>query len=166
MRRFLLALYLLLAAAMPAAAQNKLDPAAIESARALIEESGIARTLDAMLTPMAQQMSHLLRAVNPEKGAIVAQLIDDLVMPELRQRMPELMQLMTLLYAQHFTAAEMDEVRSFYRTPTGTKFLEKQTALALEGQRIGQIWGQRAATEAFERIRPELERRGLKAPRI
>jgi hypothetical protein len=166
MRKILLALCLLLATALPVAAQPKLDPAALESARALMDESGIAKTFEAMLTPMAQQMSQVLRSVNPERGAAVAQLMEELVVPELRQRLPELLQAMTIIYAQHFTAAEMDELRQFYRTPTGKKFLEKQTTLAIEGQRVGQIWGQRAALEAFDRLKPELERRGLKSPRI
>jgi len=166
MRKVLLILCLLLGAALPASAQSRPDPAALESARALIEESGISRTLDALLTPMAQQISQLLRATNPEHATAITQLVDELLLPELRQRMPELLQLTTILYAQHFTAAELDEVRAFYRTPTGQKFLGKQTVLALEGQRLGQAWGQRAALEALESLRPALEQRGLKAPRI
>jgi hypothetical protein len=74
--------------------------------------------------------------------------------------------MMTILYAQHFTAAEMDEVRAFYRTPTGQKFIQKQTPLALEGQRLGNLWGQRTALRLFEQLQPALEQRGLKSPRI
>jgi hypothetical protein len=108
----------------------------------------------------------LLRAANPEQGAAVSRVVDEFVLPELRQRIPEFLQVMAVLYAQNFTAAELDEVRQFYRTPTGQKFLQKQTPMALESQRLGAIWGQRAAMDAFKRIAPELERRGLKTPRI
>jgi hypothetical protein len=168
MRKALLVFCLLLGAALPASAQSQSrpDPVALESARALIAESDIGRTLDALLAPMSQQITQLLRAANPEHAALVSQLMDELMMPELRRRMPELLELTTILYAQHFTAAEIDEVRAFYRTPTGQKFLSKQTVLALEGQLIGQVWGQRAALDALARLRPELERRGLKTPRI
>jgi uncharacterized protein len=166
MRRLFLTAVVLLGFALPSAAQTRPDPAAIESARALIEETGVARTFDAILGPMAQQMSQLLQMANPDHGRVISQLVDELVIPDLRRRAPEFLELMTLLYAQHFTASEMDELRNFYRTPTGRKFVEKQTTLALEGQRVGQIWGRRAAIQALERLLPELERRGLKAPKI
>lgn len=42
------------------------------------------------------------------------------------------------LYARHFTAAELDEIAAFYRTPVGAKMLGSMSQLTAESMQIAQ----------------------------
>lgn len=63
------------------------------------------------------------------------------------------------LYVESFTAAEMDAIAAFYRTPAGMKALREMPALSREGAAAGQAIGERlgavAAQRAMSRIRAE-----------
>ncbi len=45
---------------------------------------------------------------------------------------------MALIYAQEFTAAELNEMTAFYKTPTGQKVSQKLPLLMAKGMQLGQ----------------------------
>jgi hypothetical protein len=64
------------------------------------------------------------------------------------------------IYARHFTAEELQQVRDFYRTPTGEKFIREQPEVMKESMALGQQWGQAVALELQKRMTEELRKRG------
>ena len=64
------------------------------------------------------------------------------------------------IYARHFTAEELRQVRDFYRTPAGEKFLRQQPEVMKESMALGQQWGQAVGLELQKRMTEELRKRG------
>jgi len=75
-------------------------------------------------------------------------------------RSSELVDLIAVVYARNFTAAELQQVSAFYRSPVGQKFLEKMPTITQESMQAGQKWGQTVAGEMRGRIIEELRKRG------
>jgi uncharacterized protein len=75
-------------------------------------------------------------------------------------RLPEVLEMLAALYARHFTASEIGEIATFYRGPTGQKFLEKFPALSQESMALGQKFGQSLGPEIQKRMIEELRKRG------
>lgn len=69
---------------------------------------------------------------------------------------------MKRLYSQAFTADEMAEIISFYKTPIGQKFLEKSPQLMQLGAQIGMKEAQSKQIKLMERVTPFLEKHGIK----
>ena len=88
----------------------------------------------------------------------------DAIMPALMEgmvaRSSELVDLIAVVYARNFTAAELQQVSAFYRSPVGQKFLEKMPTITQESMQAGQKWGQTVAGEMRGRIIEELRKRG------
>ena len=60
---------------------------------------------------------------------------------------------MTEVYAENFTAGEMDDIRAFYETPTG----QKARRIMPRMFRIGARWGRRQVMEHREELVEELQ---------
>jgi hypothetical protein len=74
--------------------------------------------------------------------------------------MNELMDAMTIVYARHFTAAELRDLAKFMNGPTGQKFVDKMPVVFQEGMLVGQKFGEQAAHKARAKIIEELRKRG------
>ena len=66
------------------------------------------------------------------------------------------------LYSQSFTDDEISKVTEFYQTPTGKKFLEKSAQLMQLGAQIGMQEAQSKQVKLMERVKPFLEKHGIK----
>ncbi|MCS6986224.1 MAG: DUF2059 domain-containing protein [Sphingomonadaceae bacterium] len=91
-------------------------------------------------------------------GAIQA----DAVGPVMREMLPATRKATIAAYARAFTAAELDQIAAFYRTPAGAKFLRTQPQVQAEvARQIGQQFGPRmeaAHKSAGPRIEAELRK--------
>jgi len=65
-----------------------------------------------------------------------------------------------LIYARHFTADELRQLTSLYRTPAMEKFLQKQPEVAKETMVLGQTFGQAVGQDIQNRMIEELRKRG------
>jgi hypothetical protein len=66
------------------------------------------------------------------------------------------------LYSQSFTNDDIREITKFYQTPVGKKFLEKSAQLMQSGAQIGMQEAQTKQVKLMERVKPFLERQGIK----
>jgi len=85
-----------------------------------------------------------------------------LMLEAMNARVDGLIDEITVLYARSFTVAELTDITTFYRGPTGQKFLEKLPAITQESMAIGQKFGQTVVAEIQNRIVEELRKRGHK----
>jgi hypothetical protein len=115
---------------------------------------------------MEPQLIKVIESVNPGKAALIKELMDEHFVPEVRRREPELLQVLGHIYAQHFTAAELDQLIGFYQSPIGQRLLEEQGPMLGEMTKVAMLWGQGIAAEILRKMAPEFERRGLKMPSI
>ena len=150
----------------PIASSKAADEAALVKAKELMEVTGVAAIVDQMLQPTMQQIYGLLVAVNPQQGPVIQALLEEHMLPEFRRRVPEFLDLSAQVYAKHFTAAELEEILAFYRTPIGKKTIEKLPIITQQSAQIGQIWGVKLAQDVLRNLAPLLQEKGLKAPNI
>jgi hypothetical protein len=163
-RRLIAALAAVLALAGPPALAA--DAEAIDEAKALMRASNTLAMVDQFLDLTVGQVSDLIGELNPGRSALIEQLMREHFVPEFRASYGELEGLFAELYARHFTAEEMRELRAFYDTPLGRKTLAAMPNLLAEAARIGQLWGAEIARRAMERLQPALEEHGLQSPNI
>jgi len=142
----------------PAAAQAP-PPDAMAAAKELVVTMRAADQLKNLLPVLMQQLKPAIVQGRPQIEKDY-----DAIMPTLVQGMlargNELVEMMAVIYARNFTAAEIQQVSAFYRGPVGQKFLEKMPAIAQESMQAGQKWGQDVAGDMRGRIIEELRKRG------
>jgi uncharacterized protein len=148
----------LLLGAKPAPAQA--PPAdAVAAARELIATAKMTDQFKQLMPMLMQQFKPMIAqgrpAVERDYDAIMPQMLNTMF-----GRLTELSELMALVYARHFTAAELRDLTAFYRTPTGQKLLEKQPVVAQESMLAGQKFAQATGAELQQRIVDELRKRG------
>ncbi len=74
----------------------------------------------------------------------------------------KMMSEMKKLYSQTFTDDEINKIIEFYQTPVGAKFLEKSPKLMQIGAQIGMEEAKSKQIKLMERIKPFLEKHGIK----
>ena len=143
------------APAMPAPAA---DPASAAAAHRLFEAMNYRVVAQGMLNQMTQSLPAAMRqgaaaAIDgnrklsaEQKRAAVAKL--DRELPQAvaaiqsifndPATIDEMLRETEQLYARHFTAAELDQIAAFYRTPVGAKMLASMPQLMNESMQIGQ----------------------------
>ena len=142
----------------PAAAQTP-PPDSLAAAKELVVTMRAADQLKNLLPVIMQQLKPAIVLGRPQiekdYDAIMPALMEGMV-----ARSSELVDLIAVVYARNFTAAELRQVSAFYRSPVGQKFLEKMPTITQESMQAGQKWGQMVAGEMRGRIIEELRKRG------
>jgi hypothetical protein len=77
-------------------------------------------------------------------------------------RINDIFDAVAVVYARHFTVAELRALTEFMRGPLGQKFVEKNPVVTQESMLVGQKFGERVAFEIRERMIDELRKRGHK----
>jgi hypothetical protein len=65
-------------------------------------------------------------------------------------------------YSKVFTDEEINKITKFYQTPVGKKFLEKSPELMQLGAQAGMQEAQIKQAKLMERVKPFLEKHGIK----
>jgi hypothetical protein len=65
---------------------------------------------------------------------------------------------MRTLYAEAFTAEELEDLNAFYRSPTGQTFLKKSPELMKAGAQIGMAEAQKVQHKLLEKLGPFIEK--------
>jgi len=163
MKKILAAVAVALAFAAPVSAQTAApapvaDPAAVSAAHRLFESMNYRSVAQGMLTQMTQSLPAAMRqgavaAIEnnrklsaEQKGAAIAKL--DRELPQAvaaiqgifsdPATIDEMLRETEQLYARHFTAAELDQIATFYRTPVGAKMLASMPQVMAESMQLGQ----------------------------
>jgi len=90
------------------------------------------------------------------------QIVDEVLMPEFRARLPEMTDFTAELWASQMTAAELRELKAFYETPLGRRLQAVTPAVAAGAAAFGMKWGQDVGMSALAKHRDTLRARGLK----
>lgn len=103
--------------------------------RQLMEVSGVDRMLGQMNTQMAAMMQQQVPCV---PASYWQGFIDAKGVRELTERMVP-------IYQRHFSAADIQGLLKFYRSPLGRKVVTEMPATMAEGMQLGQEWGRQRA---------------------
>lgn len=132
-KRTVAGLALLMAAG--AAVADTPKPPSEAQVRQLMDVFGI----DRMLAQMNRQMVAMMQQQMPCVPASYWQgFIDEDAARELTGRMVP-------IYQRHFSAADIEGLLGFYRSPLGRKVVTEMPAAMAEGMQLGQAWGRERA---------------------
>ena len=103
--------------------------------RQLMEVFGVDRMLGQMNTQMAAMMQQQIPCV---PASYWQGFVDAKGVRELTERMVP-------IYQRHFSAADIQGLLKFYRSPLGRKVVTEMPATMAEGMQLGQEWGRQRA---------------------
>lgn len=69
----------------------------------------------------------------------------------------EFLDLLVPIYAENFDEADLDGLLTFYRSPLGKRFIDRQSAVLQQSMAAGQKWGEQLALRAMERMKAKTE---------
>jgi uncharacterized protein len=145
-------------AAVGAQAQQP-SPAALASARELMDLKGVQNLVTPVVVGVIEQTKGVILQTNPgltkDLDEVAAQLRN-----EYQPRTAEITNEILQLYAQRFSEQELKELVAFYKSPTGKKMLaEEPRILDVTYARLQQ-WASRLQDEVAVRVRAEMKKRG------
>lgn len=125
----------------------------LELARETMALTGAEGLAEQMLDMMMPTMTPAIRQQYPDASdAQVAEALD-LISTAMREASPELVDGGAQVYAEMFTAEELQAINAFYRTPAGARLVELMPELT---RRSGLV-GQRVATRVMITINPKVQ---------
>jgi uncharacterized protein len=155
------------APAAPAAPQagtpgKPTSPEALAVAKELLELTGAARLANQTMTQVSEQVSVAIAQQNNKPVAEVRRIVEEVLMPEFRARVPEIVEFSANLWASQMTADELRQLVAFYRTPLGQRLTEVTPVVASQSAIFGMRWGQEVAISALQKHAETLRQRGLR----
>jgi hypothetical protein len=153
-----------LALSAPVGAQDATDPKAVELSAQLFDLAGVKPMMTQMLDQLAPSMTQLIQQANPGKEAEVDEVMNQFIMPKMKERLPEVINEGAKVYARHFSADEIAQLIQFYQSPLGEKLVHEQPLIAKEMTVVSTAWAQAVAVEAVHEYADEFKKRGLQTP--
>ena len=133
--------------------------AQVQLAREIIDASGAARAFDGIIPTIMQQAYGSFLQQNPDLQKPLVESINA-IRGDYEKRQPEIVGLMANAYASHFTEAELKELITFYRSPTGKKLVTELPAVLEESFARAREWGAKVSEEFITTLRAEMKKRG------
>jgi hypothetical protein len=137
-------------------------PETLAAAQELLRATGAAALAETTMTQTSQQITAALAQSSGKPAAEVQQIVEEVLMPEFRSRIPELMAFTAELWASQMTVQELRDLAAFYQTPLGRRLTEVTPAVATQSALFGMRWGQEVGLSALNKHRETLRSRGLK----
>jgi hypothetical protein len=129
------ALGLLLPAVSGAQATSSVDPANLALARRLLQAMHYG---DNVMTGVQGMMS-VQRQRNPQ----LAPVFYDSALARMKRDVPEVLDSLAPIYARGLTGPELQAALTFFESPPGQSFAQRQPTLNSEAMGFGQRWGMR-----------------------
>jgi hypothetical protein len=127
------------------------SPEAVAAAHELMTVMKPADQFKAILPVLIQNLKQAVVQGRPEVEKRY-----DAMMPmfneSAQKRVNELVDTIAAIYASNFTADELRDLTTFYRTPTGQKFLARQAAIAQQSMAAGQQLGRAVMSDVQQQM--------------
>jgi hypothetical protein len=146
------------APAQPGAAPRTLTDSHVALGRELVVLSGVTSAFDRILPQFAAQIRQRT-VTRPELSKDLEQVLEGLK-PELEREKQEMITMTGRLYANALSEAELKDVVTFFKTPSGRKYLDVTPRTLDQVARETQRWAEQLAAVVMTRVRTEMEKRG------
>jgi hypothetical protein len=110
---------------------------------------------------VSTEMARHLRESRPDIPGRAVAVVNQEVLKLFEERIDELLERIVPVYEKHFSAAEIDALLAFYRTPAGRKAIAVMPAVMSESVAAGQAWGRSLGPEIGRRVQAALKREGI-----
>jgi hypothetical protein len=142
-----------------AGAQNAEEQAKIKLAREVIEVSGAAGNLSAIVPIFLDEAKRTFTRTRPE----LTKDLDDVVksiLPEFETRRDQLLNDIAIVYAANFTDQELNDIRTFYTTPSGKRLVQILPGVLQASYERTNDWSRKMSQDVVTRIRTEMKKKG------
>lgn len=126
----------------PRAQAQQVSPEKREAIRQLIRSTGVVSVGEQMAGALVEQLKPAFPSVPDALWAELTTEVDE----------AEWIELVTPIYARHFTLEDLRGLAAFYETPLGQKAIRALPAITQESMRAGESWGQAKAREFIEKL--------------
>ncbi|MGA0530733.1 DUF2059 domain-containing protein [Hansschlegelia sp. KR7-227] len=135
------------------------DAQQLAAAREVFKVSGAEQSLDNIVPIFMDEAKRTLSRTRPELSKDLDAVMATLT-PEFEKRREALMNDIATVYAQRFTAKELEEITAFYKTPTGAKLVDQLPGILQASYDRTQVWSRQMSQDIITRVRQELKKRG------
>jgi uncharacterized protein len=142
----------------PATAQSPSIPG-LDIAKEVVTSMKVDATMRAILPNLSRQIVDIMASQNPAVRND-AEAFMERFQPEFLSRLSEINDEAAEVYAKRFTPAELTDLLTFIKTPTGQKLFNEQGNISIEMIDVGQRWGQSVARDVIEKMKVELRSKG------
>jgi hypothetical protein len=149
----------ILLAALPAMAQE-VAPEQLALARKYIDLTDRAAVYEVTLVEIGIGTMRQIVQQNPEISDETNTAVGK-VLEEYRARKGELLDQFARVYAVRFTTEELQEIVTFYESPTGQKLAQANTEVNADLQAVLQVFTNNTRSEFFAKVRAELRAQGF-----
>ena len=136
------------------------DPARIAAAKKLFTAMGVDAQYKVMVDTMTNGLAAIVQQRHPSHGAAIGDVFGSLKQRFL-DRSGEMIEMIAPLWAEKFTAEDLDAIADFFATPVGRKLVSVQPEIMQRSMQLGMVWGQRIGAEVEAEARIELKKRGI-----
>lgn len=135
------------------------SPAAMKIAREIIELKNAKAMFEPMVPGVIERVKNMLLQTNP---TVRKDLDDssDSIRKFFASRTNDLLNDISWLYATRFSEAELKEIVTFYRTPTGKKVIAEEPIVFDDAVNGLKDWQEKFGEEVIARFRAEMKKRG------
>lgn len=141
----------------PALAQEP-TPNQLALARELVTMTGTVSTIDGLIPSFAAQVRQQA-VTRPDLTKDLDEVLKS-IEPELQQRRQQIITAAARVYAKYLTEAELKDVVTFFKTPSGSKYIKLQPQLVDDIVETIQAWGDQVSEFVISRARAEMIKRG------
>ena len=167
-QRYGVALFLLLGLALlpPRGwGEDAISPAVLAKAQELVAVSGVVEGYDLVVENSTAQYDGWLETANPGRRADIDQFVKGVLVPWIKERLPDYYQQMARIYAKHLTPEDIDQLIEFYRSPVGHKLVAARKEAIPELVAARHAWWIQMERDLLHELAPEFQKRGLTIPR-
>jgi uncharacterized protein len=146
--------------AIPAVAQQAPQPSAahLAAAREVAVGSGMTRSFDSITDQMLDQL-HQMNVTRPEIKQDLNQ-VAELLKPEMEQQKLLIINAAARVFAERMTEAELKDVTTFFKSPSGLKYVQAQPLILDDIVKEIATWTQNVSEYILIRARAEMKKRG------
>ncbi|QRE72843.1 DUF2059 domain-containing protein [Methylobacterium aquaticum] len=145
-------------AAPTAAQQAAITPSHLALAKEVMLSSGIARSFDSILPAFGEQIKQAA-VTRPELTKDLNEVLEKM-QPELELQKQRIIDTASRIYANKLTEAELRDIATFFRSPSGKRYVETQPQVLDDMVQAMQTWTQEVSEYMMVRVRAEMGKRG------
>jgi hypothetical protein len=135
------------------------SPAAMKTAREILELKNSESLFRPMVPGVIERVRNMLLQTSPTLRKDLDEVSTGL-QKAFAPRTNDLLNDIAWLYASRFSEAELKEIVTFYRTPTGKKVVNEEPAVFEDAMSGLRDWQEKFAEEVIARFRAEMKKRG------
>jgi hypothetical protein len=142
-----------------AAHSQQPSPAAVKTAKELVDATGATALFNPLIAGVVEQAKLLFLQQDPSLGKDINDVAAKL-RTDLEPRFSEITDEVAKLYASRFSEQELKQILSFYKSPVGKKLLAQQPGVIDASMKFAQTWANKLSDEVVAKMRDEMKKKG------